>query len=126
MKISAHFDSKEFECRDGSKSPYPHVVQTALLNWLEAVRAEFGKPLYVNSGYRSPSWNEKVGGVKNSFHCKGLAADVRPADQDDLPRLQEIALRVVHHGGVGLYDTFVHIDGRGYKARWDNRTKKAR
>lgn len=42
---------------------------------LEPVRAHFGKPVKVNSSYRSPAVNAKVGGSKTSQHCNGEAVD---------------------------------------------------
>ncbi|MBR2679434.1 MAG: DUF882 domain-containing protein [Exiguobacterium sp.] len=125
MKVG-NFDTSEFSSRDGQKSPFPLVVEPALLYLLMCIRDRFGKPIVVNSGYRSPEWNAKVGGAANSFHVKGLAADIRPtnADADKLARLQDICLRTNEIGGVGLYDDFVHVDARGSKARWDFRTKK--
>ena len=82
----------------------------------------FGKPIIVNSGYRSPEHNAAVGGVPNSQHVLGTAADIRPEDLNDLPELQEICNEMNARGGVGFYNTFVHVDVRGERARWDNRT----
>lgn len=122
MKIG-YFDTKEFESKDGQPSPYGEtVVHRELIVRLNAIRSRFGKPIIVNSGYRSPEHNKAVGGVKNSFHVQGLAADVRPEDLKDLPELQKIADELNPHGGVGFYNTFVHVDVRGEKSRWDNRT----
>lgn len=122
MKIG-YFDTKEFESKDGQPSPYGEtVVHRELIVRLNAIRSRFGKPIIVNSGYRSPEHNKAVGGVKNSFHVQGLAADVRPEDLKDLPELQKIADELNPHGGVGFYNTFVHVDVRGVKSRWDNRT----
>lgn len=61
-----------------------------------------------------------VGGVENSYHVQGLAADIRPENLEDLPELQDLCLELNSDGGVGLYDSFVHVDARGFKARWDN------
>ncbi len=122
MKIG-YFDTKEFESKDGQPSPYGDtVVHRELIVRLNAIRSRFGKPIIVNSGYRSPEHNERVGGVKNSFHVQGLAADIRPVDLKDLPELQSICDELTPHGGVGFYNTFVHVDVRGEKSRWDNRT----
>lgn len=118
-----YFNTAEFESRDGKPSPYGEtVVHRELIVRLNAIRIRFGKPIIVNSGYRSPEHNAKVGGVKNSFHTQGLAADIRPEDLKDLPTLQKIADELNPHGGVGFYNTFVHVDVRGEKSRWDNRT----
>ena len=61
-----------------------------------------------------------MGGVENSYHVRGLAADIRPEHQEDLPALQDLCLDLNADGGVGLYDSFVHVDARGFKPRWDN------
>lgn len=47
-----------------------------LMNWLDGIRAKYGKPLYVNSGYRCQKLNRAVGGVWNSQHTKGEAVDL--------------------------------------------------
>lgn len=123
MKIG-NFDTKEFESKDGKPSPWRTVVNPQLIELLNKIRDEFGEPIVVTSGYRSPEHNAKVGGVKNSMHVLGQAADIRPtlANSDALPRLQEICDRLNPDGGVGLYDTFCHVDTRGGRARWDNRS----
>ena len=43
---------------------------------LQPVRDHYGKGVKVNSGYRHPEVNAKVGGSKTSDHCKGQAADI--------------------------------------------------
>ena len=119
------FDSKEFASRDGAPSPFgPMNVKQELVDFLNQLRLRFGKALVVTSGYRSPEHNKAVGGVVNSYHTQGLAADIRPEDQKDLPALWELCRRLNVTGGVGIYDTFVHVDRRGYAARFDKRTKK--
>lgn len=119
-----NFCTTEFSSKDGQDSPYPMVVKMALIELCNEIRSEFGKPVIVTSGYRSPSHNAKVGGVPNSYHTKGMAADLRPEDLKDLPRLQWIADKINMYGGVGYYDTFVHVDIRGKRARWDYRKEK--
>ena len=122
MKIG-YFDTKEFESRDGAKSPYGEtVVKPELVHLLNRIREKWGRPIIVNSAYRSPEHNKAVGGVANSFHVQGLAADIRSENLEDLDELQDLCLELVSDGGVGLYDTFVHVDARGRKARWDNRS----
>lgn len=48
----------------------------ALINLLDKIRAKYGKPIYINSGYRSPELNRAVKGVANSQHMLGEAADL--------------------------------------------------
>lgn len=43
---------------------------------LNPAREALGMPVYVNSGYRSPAVNRAVGGVPNSYHLQGRAADL--------------------------------------------------
>lgn len=51
-----------------------------LAGFLQCVRNIYGKQIIVNSAFRSKEVNEKAGGVKSSYHLKGLAADIRAAD----------------------------------------------
>lgn len=51
-----------------------------LAGFLQCVRNIYGKQIIVNSAFRSKAVNEKAGGVKSSYHLKGLAADIRAAD----------------------------------------------
>lgn len=51
-----------------------------LAGFLQFVRNIYGKPIIVNSAFRSDAVNEKAGGVKSSYHLKGLAADIRGTD----------------------------------------------
>ena len=43
---------------------------------LEPLRAHFGKPIRINSGFRCKALNDAVGGAKNSYHTKGRAVDI--------------------------------------------------
>ena len=119
--MSEHFQPKEFASKDGRPSPYPLVVQEGLYQLLEEIRDEFGKPIVVNSGYRSPEHNKNIGGAKNSYHVKGMAADIRPQHgpdfQRELKRLKQIANKKCY-GGVGSYPTFVHVDFGSWR-RWN-------
>ena len=44
---------------------------------LDEIREKYGKPIIITSGYRCKELNKKVGGKSNSFHLKGLAADLK-------------------------------------------------
>lgn len=128
MKMG-YFDTKEFACKDGSHSSWYHKhgmdVNPQLVELMNKIREQFGRPIVVTSGYRSEAHNEAVGGVKNSLHVLGQACDFKPLhkDMEYLNELQWIALKLNPNGGVGLYDGWCHVDIRGYQARWDNRTK---
>ena len=115
-RLSKHLRLHEFACTDGSK---PVFLSQSLVDLLENVRTHYGKPVHINSGYRTVSYNA---GLKNSSpksqHCNGLACDfwvegVAPAE---VYEYCESLLR--NHGGLGLYDSFVHMDVRAAKSRW--------
>lgn len=63
---------------------------TALVgNVLDPLREWYGKPIYVNSGYRCPALNKAVGGVANSQHLTGQAADIDVNDRAENRRLMK-------------------------------------
>lgn len=84
---------------------------------LEKMRCKCGKPLIINSGYRCNQHNANIGGAKNSYHTLGDAADVA-APPGTSP--EELALIAEKAGadGIGIYPWGVHVDVRGYSARW--------
>ncbi len=55
-----------------------------IIDKLDAIREKYGKPIHVNSGYRCPKLNNLVGGVKNSAHLQGLAADITSSNNKRL------------------------------------------
>ena len=60
-----------------------------LLNYLQSIREAYGKPINVNSGYRSPALNRAVGGSRRSSHLYALAADIRPNYTEDFDEFIE-------------------------------------
>lgn len=116
-KLSEHFTVREFACSDGSDEIR---IDPKLVDYLEKIRAHFGKPVRITSGYRSPAYNAKVGGVKNSYHLKGMAADI----VIDGVKSKEVAqyAETIGCGGIGWYEAknFTHIDTRSGCVRWKN------
>jgi|SRR4029077_915834 uncharacterized protein YcbK (DUF882 family) len=114
--LSPHFSRKEFECRCCGRL----VLDDNLLDGLEALRRLAGVPVVVNAGYRCRQHNQEVGGVPNSQHTQGLAADIRLPGLS-LQRMYELALEVPQfsRGGIGAYDgDLLHVDVRDHRARW--------
>ena len=58
-------------------------LQALIENVLDPLRAWYGKPIYVNSGYRCTELNKTVGGVNNSQHVNGEAADIDVFDEKE-------------------------------------------
>lgn len=126
MRLTKNFTQREFKSRDGSKMPEDVLCNIKdLADSLQVLRDFLGEPIRINSAYRSPEHNKAIGGVKSSQHILGKAADIKVKDIEtkDLYLIIEslIVDGKMKQGGLGLYDTFVHYDIRGSKARWDYR-----
>ncbi|HET8839129.1 MAG TPA: D-Ala-D-Ala carboxypeptidase family metallohydrolase [Flavobacteriaceae bacterium] len=126
MKLTKNFDSEEFASRDGAETPCEVMVNLKVLAMnLQHLRDLIGKPIHINSGYRSPEHNREVGGVSNSQHLYGKAADITVKGMDP-KTVRENILELIRrgemkNGGIGIYDSFVHYDIRDGAARWDER-----
>ena len=71
-----------------------------LAAFLQTIRNELHMPIIVNSAYRSPEVNAKVGGVSSSYHVKGLAADIRCSDMDKLLTILHSHLMYIDQLGI--------------------------
>lgn len=117
-KLSANFRVREFKCKDGSD---PIFISGELITVLQKIRDHYGKAVVINSAYRTPAYNKKVGGVAQSQHCYGTAADIKISGVTPAALYAWIDANVLKNtGGLGLYSTFVHVDVRKVKARWKN------
>ena len=115
-QISEHFKVKEFAQKDFRCDKV--IVDRELIDVLEDIRAHFNKPVIVTSGYRTPEYNAKIGGVKNSQHTKGKAADIKVSDTPAREVQKYLKHKYPDKYGIGSYLTFTHIDVRTKKARW--------
>lgn len=121
--LTENFSKSEFDCNDGSEMP-ADVFENVKLQAenLQVLRDFVGKPIKINSAYRSVSYNAKIGGAKNSQHPKGNAADItiQGYDPGEVAEIIEglIRIKAIEQGGLGIYATFVHYDRRGSQARW--------
>jgi len=76
---------------------------------LDEARERAGIPFVINSAYRSPEHNAKIGGKPNSSHLKGLAVDISVTNS----RQRFIVLNALLEVGftrIGIADTFIHVD----------------
>ena len=91
VTLSRHFTLGEFLHLDKYPENIPSVQDVVNMTYgchqlLEPARIIVG-PIIINSGFRSDSVNRKVGGVSNSQHLFGQAADIRPKDPAQFQRL---------------------------------------
>lgn len=112
-KIMEHFKASEFQCKDKTEEL---LVAAELLSVLEEIRKHFNAPVIINSGYRTPSWNSKVGGTPNSYHCKGMAADIVVKGHSS-KEVAKYADSIMEEGGIIRYTNFVHVDVREERYR---------
>ena len=119
--LSENFKVKEFACNDGSDTV---LISDELVDLLQKIRDHFGVAVTINSGYRTSAYNKKVGGVSNSQHVKGTAADIVVKGVDPLTVGQYVEYIMPDHGGIGVYQTFTHVDVRSNRSRWDQRSGK--
>ena len=79
---------------------------------LDMVRVYIGKPILINSGYRCEKLNEIVGGVQKSMHTKGLAADFRTKEKEDINTMFEFLKKNQKEFKIKElinYKTFIHM-----------------
>ena len=111
-----NFSVAELACRCGGRfcaRAYWH--DPAFLDQLQALRNQIGKPLIVNSAHRCRQWNAVVGGAPRSRH-KQLSVDIALAGHDR-GVLYHIS-RALGFTGLGLAQSFLHLDRRGQPATW--------
>ena len=123
MQLTNNFNLDEFRFKDGAEFPDDVIInlQFLALN-LQVLRDEIQSPIKINSGYRSPEHNKKIGGAKHSYHVRGMAADIQ-SDQYTPKELFNIIERLIQEnkmteGGLKAYSNFLHYDFRGTKSRW--------
>jgi zinc D-Ala-D-Ala carboxypeptidase len=111
-------------------TPVHQAALTATLtNVIEKVRTHFGKPVKINSGYRSPAVNKKVGGAATSQHCNGEAIDFEIPGVANIDVADWVADNLVfdqiilefYNPAEGPSSGWVHVS---YKAGGGNRKQK--
>jgi hypothetical protein len=117
MQLSKHLSRAEFERSDAaikhgiSNSMNSGQLAKAMalaINCFEPIREHLGKPIRVNSGYRSPAVNKRIGGALTSQHSLGEAIDLDLHDRD----LFEWIIDNVE------YDQLIYEAGNDTEAAW--------
>lgn len=103
--LSRNFDRKEFACECGCGFD---EVSPDLVALLQKCRDRIGVPIVINSGCRCPYHNSVVGGVVNSAHTRGTAADV--ACNTSGLRLNLVGCFTNYFDRIGIGKTFIHVD----------------
>ncbi len=119
-QLSKNFKSTEFDCKCNGYCNQT-TISKQLLKYLQQIRDHFGKAVNINSGYRCETHNKNVGGVTNSYHRSGEAADITVTGIT--PKVVAQYAESIGILGIGLYETdkdgyFVHVDIRKTKSFW--------
>lgn len=123
--LTPNFKLKEFLHNGGTAGMTLTIFENirALAGQLEIVRKQLGgKPIHINSGFRTPDHNKLVGGVKDSQHTLGKAADITVDGMTPTEVFETV--RHTWQGGIGHYPRtskragWVHLD-TGPKRFWE-------
>ncbi len=119
IQLTKNFKLSEFICKDGSNEV---LLEDDLLQKLQVLRDELGKPVIVISAYRNEKYNKLVGGAPKSQHLYGKAADIKVPGVSPL-QVAKIANKLGFNG-IGVYthngNSFTHVDVRDYKSYWQD------
>lgn len=114
--VSPHFSRSELACKHCGL----YLIQDFFLEALEELRIQGPEAIVVHDGCRCCEHNAAVGGVKDSQHTLGIAADLEIVGlmlQAMYERAEKVA--AFRNGGIGVYDSnFIHVDARGHRSRW--------
>lgn len=102
------FRSKEFDSPDKLGSGL--LMHMEFIEALDRLRRRCDFPFFINSGYRTRSYNERVGGVKCSAHETGWAADIRAESSSAKFTIVREALASGDFCRIGIGATFIHLD----------------
>lgn len=119
----AFFSREEFRCQCGGRycNGFPVEPEEKLVRTVDAIRRKLGVPVSIvdagGSGVRCRQHNANVGGVANSEHLYGRAADLHSSVSPD--RMKQAAEEILGNtGGIGLYPWGIHVD-TGKFSRWN-------
>ena len=122
-KLSEHFTLGEFTKSNSHPEVYNIPSHEAIANltnlcgWLEVLRSRAGAPIIINSGYRSPQLNKKIGGVPTSNHLTGCAVDIRVENMEQLIRYAAILLDISNETHQDFDELLIERKNR-YGAIW--------
>ena len=116
-----YFKKQEFACKCGKYcNGYPVEIDMNMVKIADKIREKIGKPITINSGLRCKTHNSNVGGVSNSQHLLGNAADLGCPSGCTPTQMAAIAEGIMGDtGGIGTYSWGIHIDTRSTKSRWN-------
>ena len=114
MKID-YFSESEFErCVPKCKKS---DMDSHFMERLNRARRLAGIPFILNSAFRTVEHEKLMNRTGNSMHTKGRAVDIRCLDGNSRAVILEALLKVGFHG-IGISNTFIHVDDRQIQSIW--------
>ncbi len=117
--LSQHFNRREFTCKCGKCGQ--DTVDHRLVEVLEWLRQKTGAPITITSGNRCYEYNMAIGGSPRSQHLWSKAADIQVKGWSPEAVYDLLDKQWPDDLGLGVYRSWVHVDVRDHKARWDKR-----
>lgn len=114
-----YFERNEFKCKCGKCGGFPVEPDEKLVKLLVQIREHFDSPITITSGVRCKTHNTNVGGASSSQHLKGTAADIKVKGKTPKEVAAYCETLLPKSGGIGIYSTWVHVDTRSNKSRWN-------
>lgn len=105
MNPTENFSISEFDC----PCCQTNFMQDSFISALQVARDYLGRPIHINSGFRCPVHNGRVGGVSESSHMAGLASDLHCNHSQSRYLLIGSLLRAGFNR-IGIYKYFIHVD----------------
>ena len=139
--IRPNFRANEFystSAKYGYDVPDCHPMDEKLLDAAQFLRDFTGQKWSLTSTFRTLPHNRAIGSKDSSLHTKGMAIDIQPTNSatrrstlnllfSDIAQKGPIyqGLRERGINGIGVYDTFIHLDTRGNFTAWDESMRRA-
>lgn len=112
IRLSKNFMASEFV--DPSNNEL--IINMELVDKLQLFRDTINEAIFIASGYRSIVYNKLIGGADGSQHTKATATDIKSRKTTPFEMLQ--IAEQIGFGGIGLYNTWLHVDIRLGHSRW--------
>lgn len=111
-----NFSKEEFDCKETGENE----MQPVFLYELQKLRDAFGRPMPINSGYRARTHSKERHKPKGGTHTQGIACDIGTTGMSALEK--RVLIRLIHDAGcfngLGIANSFIHIDTRKGEAFW--------
>lgn len=120
IPVGKHFTSDDFDCKCTRAECEASLIDDKLAEPIDLLW-DLAGPFKINSGFRCVPHNLEVGGAPESYHLLGRAVDIQSLKGLTGSALAKLCVLInpFFNGGIGTASTWVHVDNRGIRARWN-------